>query len=227
MRAFSRLAVAAALTGGSVAAAAPRRETLVPPIVLGMKMGDTLPISESWLITGALRAHGVDPESFPLVSRQALLAAVPSYPPAFGPITSPFGARPSPFTGKRSFHAGLDIGARNGAGVYAASGGTVLSAGWQAELGRAVVVDHGFGLITTYGHMSRILVKKGDVVGRGDLLGRVGSTGRSTGSHLHYEVRINGATVDPARFFNLRPTALDDTARLVASTSATTPFFWR
>ncbi len=247
MRLLVGVVVACGLGLAARSHATPRRE-VAPylPIMAGMTaVGQEdvaeAPRAETWLIAAALRAHGLDLEAMPAAARRDLLAAVPSYPPAFGPITSPFGARRSPFTGARAFHSGLDIGARQGAGAYAVSGGVVTHAGWKPELGRVVTLDHGGGLVTQYAHLSKIGVKKGAVVRRGELLGRVGSTGRSTGSHLHYEVRINGAAVDPARFFMQRGTTgaaggdlyarggpLGATARLIAGLpAAVMPFIWR
>lgn len=121
--------------------------------------------------------------------------------PADGPMTSPFGYRTHPIYGDRRFHAGVDIGAGDGNGVWSASGGTVVQAGPAGGYGNFVVVSHGtFGgrdIVTTYAHMSSISVVAGQRVGRGQEVGRVGSTGNVTGPHLHFEVRRDGDPVDP------------------------------
>lgn len=117
--------------------------------------------------------------------------------PASGPITSPFGWRVHPIYGDRRLHAGIDIGAPQGAPVVAAAGGTVVIAGTQGGYGNAVVIDHGGGLATLSAHLSRISVRVGQQVDAAQQVGAVGSTGNSTGPHLHFEVRLNGAPVDP------------------------------
>jgi murein DD-endopeptidase MepM/ murein hydrolase activator NlpD len=118
--------------------------------------------------------------------------------PLRGAITSRFGFRRHPIFRLRQFHQGLDIAAPRGTPVAAASGGRVLFAGWYGGYGKLVVLDHGQGLSSLYGHLSVILVRPGQIVTRGQVLGRVGSTGYSTGPHLHYEIRQNGRPVNPA-----------------------------
>jgi murein DD-endopeptidase MepM/ murein hydrolase activator NlpD len=126
---------------------------------------------------------------------------VPSIWPVEGRITDAFGVRGNPFGGGSSeFHSGQDIAAPWGTGVVAAATGTVAFAGTQSGYGQIVIVDHGNGMSTRYGHLSRIEVELGQQVMRGTQLGSVGSTGRSTGPHLHYEVRINEAAVSPRRY---------------------------
>jgi murein DD-endopeptidase MepM/ murein hydrolase activator NlpD len=117
--------------------------------------------------------------------------------PLRGAFTSRFGLRTHPLFGRRHFHTGVDIAAPRGTPVRAAMEGTVLFAGWYGGYGKLVVLDHGNGLSTLYGHLSAILVGAGTRVNRGDIIGRVGSTGYSTGPHLHYEVRQNGRPIDP------------------------------
>ena len=107
------------------------------------------------------------------------------------------GNRADPLTGEKDFHPGLDISADRGDPVYATADGKVTNASAAGNYGNLVVVDHGFGLETRYGHLSAFKVKAGQTVKRGDLLGQVGSTGRTTGSHLHYEVRANGRILNP------------------------------
>jgi murein DD-endopeptidase MepM/ murein hydrolase activator NlpD len=129
--------------------------------------------------------------------RNALAAATPSIWPAHGWLSSTMGMRTDPFTGERDYHQGLDIAADRGAPVYATADGTVRQASYQGAYGNLVVIDHGFGLETRYGHLSAFEVKDGDVVKRGDLIGLVGATGRATSPHLHYEVRVNGRVLNP------------------------------
>jgi murein DD-endopeptidase MepM/ murein hydrolase activator NlpD len=117
-------------------------------------------------------------------------------------ITSRFGNRPDPFFGGLAMHAGIDFRAPTGTEIRSTGGGKVVSAGFSGGYGNMVEVDHGLGLSTRYGHMSRILVSEGETVEPGQILGLSGSTGRSTGPHLHYEVRRNGDPIDPMRFLN-------------------------
>jgi murein DD-endopeptidase MepM/ murein hydrolase activator NlpD len=130
------------------------------------------------------------------------LAMVPYRKPVVGEIelSSGFGVRNDPFVGRPAMHTGLDFRASTGDPVRATANGRVTNAGWSGGYGRMVEIDHGNGLSTRYGHMSQIDVKVGDIVKTGDVVGEVGSTGRSTGPHLHYETRINGEAVDPQRF---------------------------
>ena len=118
--------------------------------------------------------------------------------PVTGTITSPFGWRSNPFGGSPEFHQGLDIAAPTGTTVTAAAGGTVIMAQWYGGYGNYILIDHGGGYSTGYGHLSAIYVSQGQSVSRGQAIGAVGSTGQSTGPHLHFEVRINGKPVDPA-----------------------------
>jgi murein DD-endopeptidase MepM/ murein hydrolase activator NlpD len=118
--------------------------------------------------------------------------------PVTGTITSPFGWRSNPFGGSPDFHPGLDIAAPTGTTVTAAASGTVIMAQWYGGYGNYISIDHGGGYSTGYGHLSAIYVANGQTVTRGQAIGAVGSTGASTGPHLHFEVRINGKAVDPA-----------------------------
>ena len=117
-------------------------------------------------------------------------------------ITSRFGNRVDPFFGKMAMHAGIDFRERTGGEIRSTGAGTVVTAGRAGGYGNMVEIDHGFGISTRFGHLSRVLVKKGEHVDAGDLIGLAGSTGRSTGTHLHYEVRRKGVAVDPIRFLN-------------------------
>lgn len=118
--------------------------------------------------------------------------------PVSGTITSPFGWRSNPFGGSPEFHPGLDIAAPMGTTVTAAAAGTVMLAQWYGGYGNYILIDHGGGLSTGYGHLSAIYVSVGQHVQRGQAIGAVGSTGQSTGPHLHFEIRVNGKPVDPA-----------------------------
>jgi murein DD-endopeptidase MepM/ murein hydrolase activator NlpD len=127
-------------------------------------------------------------------------AATPSIWPVKGWITSGFGPRVSPFTEKPAWHDGLDIGTAANAPVQAPAQGRVTSVGFDSKLGNVVKVDHGFGIETLYGHLAKALVKEGQRVKRGDVVGLVGSTGLATGPHLHYMVKMNGQTLDPTKY---------------------------
>lgn len=127
--------------------------------------------------------------------------SVPSIWPVAGELTDGFGGRRNPFGGSSSeFHAGQDIATLWGTTVIAAANGIVTFAGWQNGYGQIVIIDHGNGVTTRYGHLSGIDVAVGQSIERGQQLGRVGSTGRSTGPHLHYEIRINDEPVDPLQY---------------------------
>ncbi|MFH1985306.1 MAG: M23 family metallopeptidase [Pseudomonadota bacterium] len=125
------------------------------------------------------------------------LAGTPSIRPAKGWITSRFEERESPFTGRQEFHHALDIASDSGTPILATADGVIAFAGKKWLLGNTVVIDHGHGMITRYAHCSEVLKKPGDPVKRGDIIAHMGNTGRSTGPHVHYEVRLNGVPVNP------------------------------
>jgi len=129
--------------------------------------------------------------------REALSAATPSIWPAHGWLTGTFGGRSDPFTGEPGFHQGLDISTEKGQPVFATADGTIESASYTGDYGNLIVVQHGFGLVTRYGHLSAFHVKPGQAVKRGDVIGYVGATGRATGAHLHYEITANGRLINP------------------------------
>jgi murein DD-endopeptidase MepM/ murein hydrolase activator NlpD len=129
--------------------------------------------------------------------REALAAATPSIWPAHGWLTGTFGGRSDPFTGEPGYHQGIDIATDRGQPVYATADGTVTSADRAGEYGNLIVLTHDFGLSTRYGHLSRFSVNAGQRVTRGAVIGYVGSTGRSTGAHLHYEILANGKLINP------------------------------
>ncbi len=135
-----------------------------------------------------------------LAEQQSLISATPSIRPARGWYTSKFGYRISPFTGRPMMHQGLDIAASPGAPIYAPADGVVSFAGYDAGYGKLVSIDHGYGVVTRYGHTSQIFVEVGQKIHRHDVVAAVGTTGRSTGPHLHYEVRVNNVPVDPQNY---------------------------
>jgi murein DD-endopeptidase MepM/ murein hydrolase activator NlpD len=135
-----------------------------------------------------------------LEGKSQRLASTPAIWPTDGYVTSGYGNRTSPFTGRRQFHAGMDIAADFGTTVVAPARGKVRYAGMKGPFGRLVELDHGYGLRTHYAHLSKSLVKKGETVERGTPIGEVGSSGRSTGPHLHYGVEVEGRTVNPTNY---------------------------
>jgi len=151
--------------------------------------------------------QGIEALQQKLAERTLRIAATPAIAPVKGLISSGFGYRRDPFTKKRAFHNGLDIIAPRGREVRATGEGIVTRAMRTGALGNAVYVSHGYGITTRYGHLSRIAVKPGQTVARGDVIGYVGNSGRSTGNHLHYEVRVDGKPVDPRAYIlnSIRP----------------------
>jgi len=135
-----------------------------------------------------------------LIENQLKVESTPSLWPAKGWISSPFGYRISSFTGSRVLHSGLDIATYHGAPIYATGNGLVVFAGYKPLYGNIVMIDHGYGYVTRYGHCSKILVKSGDFVKKGHIIAKIGSTGRSTGPHVHYEVLLSGIPANPIKF---------------------------
>ena len=140
-----------------------------------------------------------------VLQRNEVAQATPSIWPAMGWLTSGFGSRSDPFTGRPDSHPGLDISGNTGDSVFATADGRVAIAARTGDYGNLVVIEHAFGLTTRYGHLSRIAVAAGAEVKRGAVIGYVGSTGRSTSSHLHYEVWANGRPVNPLKLLVGRP----------------------
>jgi len=134
--------------------------------------------------------------------KRSLYASTPAVWPVRGWVTSPFGNRISPLTGMIQFHEGIDIAAQIGTPVVAPADGVVIKADFEAGYGNVVELSHGYGLKTVFGHNSRLNVKPGQHVKRGDIISYTGNTGSSTGPHLHYEVRVNGLPVNPVRYLN-------------------------
>ncbi|TMH61957.1 MAG: M23 family metallopeptidase [Betaproteobacteria bacterium] len=153
-------------------------------------------------------SHAVEERSDQLTVLEALLVStsinkkfLPSLAPVDGGwLSSSFGWRIDPFSGQKSFHEGLDFPSESGTPIVAAASGKVIFADVHPQYGKMVEVDHGNGLVTRYAHASRLFVKEGDFILRGQKIAAVGSTGRATGPHLHFEVRLNGVPQNPARF---------------------------
>ena len=139
-----------------------------------------------------------------LFESRMLSLMVPNGKPVDGPVSSGFGFREDPFTGRTALHSGLDFPADSGTPIKAAAGGMVVTAERHAAYGHMVEIDHGNGLLTRYAHASRLLARVGDLVRRGQVIAEVGSTGRSTGPHLHFEVMLNGVHQNPSRFLAQR-----------------------
>lgn len=136
-----------------------------------------------------------------LFDQQLQRSLIPTQEPVLDArVGSPFGFRIDPITGKSALHTGLDFPADTGTPIYAASGGVVVVQEWHNAYGNMIEVDHGSHLITRYAHASKVLVKKGDIIKRGQKIAEVGTTGRSTGPHLHFEVWLAGVAQDPRRF---------------------------
>ncbi|HET9676711.1 MAG TPA: peptidoglycan DD-metalloendopeptidase family protein, partial [Solirubrobacterales bacterium] len=150
-------------------------------------------------------AGALDAVETKLNERMRWISSTPAIAPVKGIFTSGFGVRADPLTHGRGVHQGVDIAAAPGQPVHASADGVVVEAGEVGGYGQAVFVAHGFGVTTRYGHMSHIDVRPGQRIRRGDIVGRVGNTGRSTGYHLHYEVRVDGDPVNPLAYI------LDDT----------------
>jgi murein DD-endopeptidase MepM/ murein hydrolase activator NlpD len=137
-----------------------------------------------------------------LRDQRSIVAATPSMWPVQGWVTSEFGYRTSPLGGAREFHKGIDIAVRAGIQIAAPADGIVSEVSYDREMGNAVKIDHGYGMSTWYGHLLQNVLTQGAIVKRGDLIGYVGNTGRSTGSHLHYSILLNGVPINPRRYLN-------------------------
>lgn len=188
--------VKARAMGGGAATAAPVRQQSAYAQTLSALASpdDTFGLLRTVLQGLESRLHDVRST---VEKRNALAAATPSIWPAHGWLSSGMGPRRDPVTGGADYHAGLDIAGDKGQPVYATAAGRVTHVGYQGAYGNLVVIDHGFGLETKYGHLARFGVKQGDRVNRGDVIGALGATGRATGTHLHYEVRANGRLLNP------------------------------
>lgn len=137
-----------------------------------------------------------------LLAKSALLAATPSLLPIVGWLSSPFGYRQNPYDGTFRLHAGVDLAADPGTPVRAPASGVVIYSGYREGYGKCIVINHGYGINTLFAHLSKLFVNTQEQVRRGDIISEVGSTGHSTGPHLHYEVRKNGVPVNPVAFYS-------------------------
>ena len=148
----------------------------------------------------AIQEQSLQELSLAAEQKSSRWAATPSIWPVKGWVTSGFGPRVSPFTEKPAWHDGLDIGSAANAPVQAPAQGRVITVGFDSKLGNLVKIDHGFGIETLYGHLAKALVKEGQRVKRGEVVGLVGSTGLATGPHLHYMVKVHGQALDPVKY---------------------------
>jgi murein DD-endopeptidase MepM/ murein hydrolase activator NlpD len=156
--------------------------------------------AEAW--TGAVCSQETSERTCsPAREEQLVVLASESCWPVPGRVTSRFGYRRSPFLRVIRFHEGVDIASPRGTPVVSSADGLVIYAGYRGGLGRAVIIAHGLGLFSVYGHASRLFVTKGEWVERGTIIASVGSTGSSTGPHLHYEILVDGVPMDPLRYF--------------------------
>jgi murein DD-endopeptidase MepM/ murein hydrolase activator NlpD len=171
---------------------------------VGVAAPSTSPESTFGVLKGLLGAleHRLDFVKSKVESQQALARATPTMWPIAGWLSSGFGQRRDPVDGTADFHPGLDIAATKGAPVRATADGTVESAGYNGNYGNAVLVNHGFGISTRFGHLSGFAVRPGQRVSRGEVIGYVGSTGRVTGTHLHYEILLNGQAINPLKLLS-------------------------
>jgi murein DD-endopeptidase MepM/ murein hydrolase activator NlpD len=189
------LVKARAMGGGAPDSTAPKAENAYTRTLSALASpDDTFGLLRTVLESLELRLHDVRSS---VDKRNALAAATPSIWPAHGWLSSGMGRRRDPLNGGNDFHPGLDIVGDKGEPIYATASGRVTHAGYQGAYGNLIVIDHGFGLETRYGHLSKFKVKQGDRVNRGDVIGAIGATGRATGSHLHYEVHANGRLLNP------------------------------
>lgn len=195
-RAMDRLPaiVKSRAAGGPALSVLPARSLFSP---VGGSPEDTFGVLRDLLYTLENRLQVVQPG---VERRQALAAATPSIWPARGWMNGGYGSRRDPFNGSSDYHPGLDISADRGDPVVSTANGTVTSAQRSGAYGNMVVVDHGFGISTRYAHLDSFRVKTGDPVRRGEVVGFAGSTGRSTGTHLHYEVLVYGRHLNPLQF---------------------------
>lgn len=185
-----------ALLGSALLALLPLLLALLPVIALLQAVGVSTDTAYTpWSVDAGFEAPSAGEPFVPAPD------ATYTWPLPGGWITSPFGPRVHRLTRRTSFHHGIDIGAPMGAPVLAAGVGRIVHAGWLGGYGLAVAIDHGDGRVSLYGHLSAGLVRRGDTVEAGQEIGRVGSTGLSTGPHLHFEWRVDGRAVDPLTFY--------------------------
>jgi murein DD-endopeptidase MepM/ murein hydrolase activator NlpD len=164
---------------------------------------DQIKTSYKELSTQLLSQRQLIDSSMVTVKKQvAYLNAKPSIKPVNTRVTATYGNRKNPFTNRGTeFHKGIDFAGTTGTPIKATGDGVVIFSGWQSGYGKVVIISHGYGITTLYGHNSKLLVEKGDKVKKAQVISKMGSTGRSTGSHLHYEIRVNGRSVNPSSYF--------------------------
>lgn len=162
-------------------------------LAVSQSLGEILNCDSDYYTTADAPGLGEGDESSAKIS-------YPSAIPTEGYMTSGYGRRRSPFHDRIVHHRGVDYGVPRGSPIYATADGIVVFAGWRGSFGKTVIVDHGNGVMTVYAHASRLSVKVGDTITRGAVVGKVGSTGRSTGPHLHYEIWVNGRATNPLHF---------------------------
>jgi murein DD-endopeptidase MepM/ murein hydrolase activator NlpD len=164
---------------------------------------DQIKTSYKELSTQLLSQRQLIDSSMVTVKKQvAYLNAKPSIKPVSTRVTATYGNRKNPFTNRGTeFHKGIDFAGTTGTPIKATGDGVVIFSGWQSGYGKVVIISHGYGITTLYGHNSKLLVEKGDKVKKAQVISKMGSTGRSTGSHLHYEIRVNGRSVNPSSYF--------------------------
>ena len=171
----------------------------------GAASAATLPVTSPDTTIGVLKGllgaleNGLATVRTSVESQQALVRSTPSIWPLAGWLSSGYGTRRDPFDGSADFHPGLDIAANKGTPIRATADGKVKDAAYNGNYGNAVLIEHGFGIATRYGHLSKFAVRSGQDIRRGDVLGYVGATGRATSAHLHYEILLNGQPINPLR----------------------------
>lgn len=168
--------------------------------VLAFSIGDTKKAVEQLKVTNSLQMSKYQTLLKEIENRNKKLAHIPSIYPTWGRLTSRFGYRKDPLTGRGDFHPGLDIANTVNTPVYATADGIIIRAGRNGGYGNQITINHGNGIITTYAHLLRISIKENDSAIKGQLIGFMGNTGRSTGPHLHYEVHVNNELVNPIEY---------------------------
>jgi murein DD-endopeptidase MepM/ murein hydrolase activator NlpD len=181
--------------------ALPGRNAEVPPSALGqLSPAELKERLEAFHVELESRETNLERLYSNWLERRLRWASTPSIWPVRGWVTSRFGSREDPLTGGKTAHTGIDIAGPHGKEIVSTADGTVVFAGVEGSYGKVVVVDHGYGMKTRYAHLASITAGAGDVVKRGQAIGKLGNTGRSTGPHLHYEVRVNGVPQNPRNY---------------------------
>jgi len=198
-------------TNSSLVAPVSRSFSRTAPVAVDASTGDSLSYSEDALISSVESLVSSDEISnilseqseaytelvSKLESQISYLECRPDFFPTSGTITSTFGYRKDPFTGQTALHNGIDISSTSGTNIYAAGTGVITFAGWSGSFGNVIVIDHGYGYETAYAHCKTLDREVGETVQKGDQIATMGSTGRATGTHLHFEIRYNGSAINP------------------------------